>query len=212
MAHRGGRSRTRARRFAVEPGWLIDEEDGEALDLIAVLREARRPFDEQRRRREEARRQDDEGRRLLRRGPDALRDHLRRGRDREWGLERIGRSAATALQLTIDGDDPLDATEREALHALGTMFEDPLRPSLPDREPGALETVAFEHLVEHHRESQVDRIADLEPDRGDGSSLRLARAGAEEMSALRGDRLPGPGAAGIRARLPPERRRPLSLL
>jgi Replication-relaxation len=174
----------RLSRFAVEPGWLIDEEDGEALDLIAVLREARRPFDEQRRRREEARRQDDEERRRLRSDPDALRDHLRRRRDREWGLERIDRSAATALQLTIDADDPLNATEREALHAFGAMFEDPLRPSLPDRELGALETVAFAQLVEHHREAQLDRIADLELDLGDGPSLRLARGSIEKGTLL----------------------------
>jgi len=64
------------------------------------------------------------------------------------------------------------------------MFEDPLRPSLPDREPGALETVAFEQLAEHHREAQLDRIADLELDRGDGPSLRIARGSIEKGTLL----------------------------
>jgi hypothetical protein len=174
----------RLRRFAVEPRWFIDEDDEQPLDLIGALREARRPFDEERRLREEARREDDEERRRLRKDPDAMRAHLRRWRDPDRGLEVIGRSAATAIELTVDADRPLDPTEREALHVLGAMFEDPLRPRLPDREPGVLEVMAFEQLVEHHREVQLDRIAELEIELGPGPSLRLARESIEKGALL----------------------------
>jgi hypothetical protein len=43
-----------------------------------------------------------------------------------------------------------------------------------------LEIATFEQLVEHHREAQLDRIANLELDRGDGPSLRLARESIEK--------------------------------
>ena len=157
-------------RFAVAPRWLIDERDEGVVDFLGALREARRPFDEERRR--------------LRSDPRALRAHLRRWSDREWGLGRIDRSTATAIQLTVEADSPLDPTEREGLRALGEMFDDPLRPSLPDRGPGVLEALAFEELVEHHREAQLDRIADLKLDRGAGPSLRLACESIEKGGLL----------------------------
>jgi hypothetical protein len=83
--------------FAVEPRWFIDEKDGEALDLLGALREARRPLRRGTAPSRGSRREDDEERRRLRRDPDALRSHLRRRRDRGWGLENIRRPAAIAI-------------------------------------------------------------------------------------------------------------------
>jgi Replication-relaxation len=173
----------RLRRFTIEPHWLIDEKDEEALDLLGALRKARRPFDEERRLREEARRENEEERRRLRTDPEALRSHLRRRRDRDWGLKSIGRPAAIAIELTVDSEGPLDPTEREALCTLGAMFEDPLRPRLPDREPGVPEVMAFEQLVEHHCKAQLDRIAELEVELDAGPSLRLAGVDREGRAA-----------------------------
>ncbi|HEY5815749.1 MAG TPA: replication-relaxation family protein [Solirubrobacterales bacterium] len=79
-------------RSLVAPEWLAGEE--ESGDLLAVLRGARRPYDEAREREEAGRREEDAERERLRSDPAVLREHLRSWRHRDWGIERLGPSAA----------------------------------------------------------------------------------------------------------------------
>lgn len=53
---------SRLARVATETRWLLDAEDAEGVDLLAALREARRPYEEERRR-QEARRREEEAER-----------------------------------------------------------------------------------------------------------------------------------------------------
>lgn len=77
-------------RIAAEPAWLLGTEDEDAVDLLAGLREARRPFDEERKRVAAERREEEAERERLRTDPEALRGHLR-----YWhGRWEIGRSAS----------------------------------------------------------------------------------------------------------------------
>ena len=160
---------------ATEPRWLFDAEDAEAVDLPAALREARRPYDEERERWEAQRREEDAERERLRSDPEALRDQLRRWSHRDWGIERLGERAATALAITLGSEGELADEERAALLALGALFADPLDLQLADREPSAEERRALDRLANHWRAEQLDRIADLAERFGEGPTLRSAR-------------------------------------
>lgn len=161
---------------ASEDRWLLSVDEGKrAADLLNALRESRRPFDEEQERMESERHREDAEREHLRSDPEALRSHLRSRSHRDWGSERLGRSAAAALMFTLEQDDALDGVEREALSALGAMFANPLRVQLDDRKLTADERHTFDALVRHHLARQLDRVRDLAERFGDGPALRKAR-------------------------------------
>ncbi len=166
----------RLSHFASEDRWLLSVDEGKrAADLLNTLRESRRPFDEEQERMESERHREDAECERLRSDPEALRSHLRSRSHRDWGSERLGRSAAAALMFTLKQDDALDGVEREALLALGAMFANPLRVQLDDRKLTADERHTFDALVRHHLARQLDRVRDLAERFGDGPALRKAR-------------------------------------
>jgi hypothetical protein len=159
------------------PEWLAGED--ESGDFLAILRGARQPYDKAREQEEAERREEDAERERLRSDPDALRDHLRDWRHRDWGSERLGPAAAAALEITIERDEDLEGVEREALRALGTMFADPLRPELAEGEPSADRRIALDELAGHHRARQLEEVADLTRRFGEGPALRKVRGRLE---------------------------------
>ncbi len=173
------------KRIATEPRWLLAG-DGDAVNLLAALREARRPYDEERERIAAQRRDEDAERKRLRSDPEALRSHLRRWEHRDWGIGRLGEQAATALALTLKREDRMGEAERRALLALGTLFADPLHLRLSDREPSTEERSAFAALAEHARAAQLGRVADLAGRFGEGPALREARGRLEGGELLSG--------------------------
>lgn len=160
-------------RSLLAPEWLAG--DDESGDLLAVLRGARRPYDEAREREEAERREEDAERERLRSDLVALREHLRNWGHRGWGIERLGSLAAKALELTLERDDELAEVERQALLALGAMLADPLHLRLTDGEPTAERKVVFDELAEHQQACQLEEICDLVQRVGEGPALRKAR-------------------------------------
>jgi Replication-relaxation len=178
-------------RSLVASEWLAGEEEGG--DLLAVLRGARRPYDEACRREEAERREKDAERERLRSDPAALREHLRSWRHRDWDVGRLGPVAAKALEITLERDEELADAERRALLALGAMFADPLHLRLAEGEPSTERQPVLDGLAEHQRVRQLGEIGDLAQRLGEGPALRNAgdrlRAGellkADEVSWLR---------------------------
>ncbi|MBS1888216.1 MAG: replication-relaxation family protein [Actinobacteria bacterium] len=162
-------------RIAAGPRWLHDPEKNHAVDLLAVLREARRPFDEDEEREEAEHQKEEVERERLTSDPDALRHHLRRWWGSEPRLGDLDEAVAGALAITLGRTDPPADAERRALLALGTMLGDPLRPLPPEEEPTARQRRAFADLVDHHRDEQLRRIAELALHHGDGPALRGSR-------------------------------------
>jgi hypothetical protein len=161
-------------RSLAAPTWLV--EDGErSVDLRAVLRGARRPYDEVRAQEEAERREKDAERERLRSDPAALREHLRSWRHRDWGVGRLGPVAAKALEITLECDEELAEAERRALRALGAMFTDPLRLQLAEGEPTVERQTVLDELVEHQRARQLEEIEEMAQRCGDGPALRKAR-------------------------------------
>lgn len=160
-------------RSLVAPEWLAGEE--ESGDLLAVLRGARRPYDEACEQEEARRREEDAERERLRSDPAALRGHLRNWHHRDWGIERLGPAAAKALEITLERDEELTEPECRAVLALGAMFTDPLRLQLTEGEPSAERRVVFDELVEHQRARQLEETGELAQRFGDGPALRKAR-------------------------------------
>ena len=173
----------RLQSCATEARWLIDEE-GEHVDLLAALREARRPYDEELARSDARRREEEAKRERLRSDPEALRAHLRSWSHRDWGLERLGGPAAEALKRTLELDEPLEDVEREALGGLGAMFVDPLDLRLDERELTPRERRAFDALVRHHLARQLDLADELAERYGEGPALRGARKRLEDGELL----------------------------
>jgi hypothetical protein len=166
----------RIERFGTEPRWLLGfDEGGRTVDLLAALREARRPFDEEQERVKAERDREDAERERLRSDPEALRSHLRSRSHHDWEDERLGHSAAAALAFTLEHDDPLEEAERVALRAVGAMLTDPLRAQLDDRELTSEGRRAFKGLVRHHLARHLDRVRDLVERYGEGPALRKAR-------------------------------------
>jgi DNA-binding Lrp family transcriptional regulator len=160
-------------RSLVEPKWSAG--DDERADLLAVLRGARRPYDEACEREEAQRREEDAERDRLRSDPAALREHLRNWRHRDWGIERLGPIAARALEITLERDEEPAEAERRALLALGAMFADPLQLRLAEGEPSAERRVVFDELVERQRARQLEETGELAQRFGEGPALRKAR-------------------------------------
>jgi hypothetical protein len=153
--------------------WLAGESEG--VDLLAILRGARRPYDEVLKQEEEERRERDAERQRLRSDPAALREHLRKWRHRDWGIQSLGAEAAKALEITVERDEELAEAERRALLALGAMFVDPLRLQLGEGEPTAERQPVLAELVEHQRARQLEEIGELAERVGEGPTLRKAR-------------------------------------
>ncbi len=160
-------------RSLVAPEWLAGED--ESGDLLAILRGARRPYDEACQREEAERREKDAERGRLCSDPVALREHLRRWRHRDWGVERLGPVAAKALEITLERDEELAEAERQALLALGAMFADPLHLRLAEGGPSAERQPLFDGLAEHQRTRQLEEIGKLARRFGEGPALRKAR-------------------------------------
>jgi hypothetical protein len=160
-------------RSLLAPDWLAGEKD--SADLLAVLRGARRPYDEAREREEAERREEDAERERLRSDPVALREYLRKWRHRDWGVDRLGPLAAKALENTLERDEELAEVERQALLALGAMFADPLHLRLADGESSAERQPLLDGLAEHQRVRQLEEIGDLARRFGDGPALSKAR-------------------------------------
>jgi Replication-relaxation len=159
-------------RSLTAPEWLAGED--ESGDLLAVLRGARRPYDEACER-EEVERREEEAERVRLRSDPALREHLRKWRHRDWGVERLGPVAAKALEITLEREEKLAEAERRALLALGAMFADPLRLQLAEGEPSAERQAVFDELAEHQRPRQLEEISELTQRFGEGPALRKAR-------------------------------------
>ncbi|MBS1888132.1 MAG: replication-relaxation family protein [Actinobacteria bacterium] len=172
-------------RIADRPRWLPDPEKDHAVDLLTVLHEARRPFDEEREREEAEHRKEEAERERLASDPEALREHLRRWWGSEPRLSDLDEASAGALAITLGRKDPMAEPERRALLALGAMLGDPLRPLSPEEEPTARQRRAFADLAEHHRDEQLARIASLALRHGEGPALRRVR---QQVTA--GDLLP----------------------
>lgn len=160
-------------RSLLELEWLARDE--ESVDLLAVLRGARRPYDEARQREEAAQREEDAERERLRSNPVVLREHLWNWRHRGCGIERLGPAAAQALEITVERDGELAEAERRALLALGAMFADPLRLRLAEGEPTAERQIVLDELAEHQRARQLEEISALAKRFGEGPALRKAR-------------------------------------
>ncbi|HET9677441.1 MAG TPA: replication-relaxation family protein [Solirubrobacterales bacterium] len=160
-------------RSLVARKWLAGEREG--VDLLAVLRGARRPYDEVLKQEEEKRREEDAERERLRSDPAALREHLRKWSHRDWGAGRLGPDAAKALEITIERDGELAEAERRTLLAVGEMFADPLRLDLAEDEPTAERQIVLAELVEHQRARQLEGIEGLVERFSEGPALRKAR-------------------------------------
>jgi len=165
-------------RSLVEPEWLFKEGETSA-DLLAILRGARRPYDQAQEREEVERREEEAEREQLRSDPTALREHLRSWRHRGWGVERFGSVFATALEITIERDEELDEAERQALTALGALFVDPLRLELAERDPTAEERRSLDRLADYNRARQVEHVGELAARFCEGPALREVRGRLE---------------------------------
>lgn len=167
-----------ARRLALcttEPRWLFDDGEERTGDLLAVLREARRPHDEELAHEEAERRKEDAERERLRSDPEALRAHLRSWHERNRGTERAGVPQLAALEVTLMREKPLDEIERNALMAFSGMLSDPLEVRFADRDLTADARVELGLLLEHHRATQYEHVERLTEQLGDGPALRRAR-------------------------------------
>lgn len=157
--------------------WLAGEREG--VDLLAVLRGARRPYDEVLKQEEEKQREEDAERERLRSDPAALREHLRKWRHRDWGVQRLGAEPAKALEITVERDEEPAEAERRALLALGAMFADPLSLQFGEGEPTAERQPVLTELVEDQRARQLEEIEELAERVGEGPALREARGRIE---------------------------------
>lgn len=183
-------------RIAAEPRWLLSVDGGEEpVDLLGALSEARRPYDEELAREQAERRREEAERERLRADPEALRDHLRNWRGR-WEAERLGEPWARAVETALEQGGELAEAERRALAALGSLFADPLRPQLAEREPSAEERRALDGLAEHCRVEQLRRVEALLGRFGEGPALREARRRIEAGELLSAPEIWGLDLAG----------------
>jgi hypothetical protein len=160
-------------RALTAPKWLAGEREG--IDLLAVLRGARRPYDEECEQREAEQREKDVERERLRSDPTALREHLRKWSHRNWGVERLGPDVANALEITVERNEELAEAEGRALLALAAMFADPLHLQLAEGEPTPERQAVLSELVEYQRTRQLQEIEELAQRFGEGPVLRKAR-------------------------------------
>ena len=126
------------KRCPTEARWHLSIDEGEqAVDLLAALREARRPYDEELAREAAERRQEEAKRELLRSDPEALRSHLRTWRQRNGSASHSDRPFGAALDIMLEREGALGEVERNALMALGAMLADPIQVRFAERDPTA---------------------------------------------------------------------------
>ncbi len=147
----------------------------EDLELVECLELARRPYDRhqaEQQARERAEQQEHE--RLLA-DPAALRDHLRDRTTARYLLEEpFGETEARALELLLDGTEPLAECERSALVALAG--QDPLNARVRGEPPSAAVEQRLGRLADHYRQAQLARVDNLAERYGEGPHLRAARS------------------------------------
>jgi hypothetical protein len=164
----------RLKLCATEPRWRINPQGGEAVDLLAVLKEARRPYDEQLAREEVERQERDTEREHLRSDPEALRSRLRSWRGRTPRLDSAQGALGVAFEIMLEHNGVLDGVERDALATLAGMLAEPLEARFDDREPTADERRVLDALVAHYRAAQRERVVTLAGRFGEGPALRRA--------------------------------------
>lgn len=162
------------RRCIAAPEWMVGGGE-QTVDLLGILRAARRPYDEANAREEAKRREEEAERERLRSDPEALAERLRGELRHGWGDDQLGREATDALLLSLEGDGALNEIERRALDAVGGMLAEPLAARLADREPTPSEREALAALVPHHRASQIERLDEAAARFGEGPKVRRRR-------------------------------------
>jgi hypothetical protein len=180
------------RRCIATPEWMIG--DGEQrVDLLGILRAARRPHDEAKEREEAQRREEEAQRERLRSDPEALAERLRNELRQGWGSDRLGRIATDALLLSVEGEGEggLNEIEHRVLNAVGGMMAEPLALRLADREPMPSEREALAALVGHHLTSQFNRLEEAVARFGEGPKLRRRRRWLEDGDLLGANSLDG---------------------
>jgi hypothetical protein len=162
------------RRCITAPEWLVGEGE-QRVDLLGILRAARRPHDEAREREEAKEREEEAERERLRSDPEALAERLRDELRYAWGDEQLGRAATDALRLSVQGEGGLNEIERAALKAVGGMLAEPLSARLAEGGPTPSEREALAALVAHHRASQIERLDEMAGRFGEGPKVRQRR-------------------------------------
>lgn len=179
-------------RAVIAPNWLVGVGE-QGADLLAILRGARRPYDQQREEEEVERRQEDAERDRLRSDPEALAERLRDELRRGWGRDQLGETTTIALLLSADQEGGLDAVERAAFGVVAGMLDEPLYVRLTEREPTRSERANLEALVSQHRRTQLQRLDDLAAQFGEGPKLyreRVSLATGELLTRNAVDSLP----------------------
>lgn len=179
----------RLKLCATEPRWRIDPEGGEAVDLLAVLQEARRPYDEQLTREEAERQEQDAERERLRSDPEALRSHLRAWGGRTPQLDAADGALGGAFKIMLEHNGALDGIERDAVAALAEMLAEPLEARFDDRQPNTDERRAFDALVAHYQAAQRERVVTLAGRFGEGPVLRRALKRLSDGELLSGEEM-----------------------
>jgi hypothetical protein len=176
------------RRCIDAPEWMVG--DGEqGVDLLAVLRAARRPYDEAKENEEAQRREEEAERERLRSDPEALAERLRGELRYAWGDDQLGREATDALRLSVESEGELSEIERAALKAVGGMLAEPLAARLAEGGPTPSEREALAALVAHHHASQLRRLNEATNRFGEGPKLRRRRRWLEDGDLLGTDSL-----------------------
>ena len=176
------------RRCIAAPEWMVG--DGErCVDLLAVLRAARRPYDEAKENEEAQRREEEAERERLRSDPEALAERLRGELRYAWGDDQLGREATDALRLSVESEGELSEVERAALKAVGGMLAEPLSARLAEGGPTPSEREALAALVAHHHASQLERLNEAAERFGEGPKLRRRRHWLEDGDLLGTDSL-----------------------
>lgn len=176
------------RRCIAAPEWMVG--DGERrVDLLAVLRAARRPYDEAKENEEAQRREEEAERERLRSDPEALAERLRGELRYAWGDDQLGREATDALRLSVQGEGGLNEVERAALKAVGGILAEPLAARLAEGGPTPSEREALAALVAHHHASQLRRLNEAAKRFGEGPKLRRRRLWLEDGDLLGTDSL-----------------------
>jgi hypothetical protein len=176
------------RRCIVAPEWMVGNGE-QAIDLLGILRAARRPYDEASEREEAKCREEEAQRERLRADPEALAERLRGELRYGWGDDQLGRMATDALLLSLNGGSELNEVERRALEAVGAMLAEPLALRLAEREPTPSEHEALVALVAHHRASQIERLNEAAERFGEGPKLRRRRRWLEDGDLIGTDSL-----------------------
>lgn len=156
--------------------WLLSVDEGrQAVDLLAALRKARLPYDEELAREEAKRHEEKAKRERLRSDPEALRAHVRAWRQRGGSVTRSNRPLGAALDIMLERESTLDEVERDALMALGGMLADPIGVRFAERDPTDEERRALDALLKRQQAIQLEHIDRLAGQFGEGPALRRVR-------------------------------------